>query len=219
MFQIQQDLSHQCNQCGNCCSATQEGDIFLYPRDAQRLSHFFNQDLRIFLSQYTKIVEYEIESTNKEPNQENYKEYIPIFALTVNQKTGCVFFDAAEKKCAVYSVRPDQCRFFPFIYCVLEDISQWKPMIETCQVIKHFNSYFQKSTNEDIHTFSKNITVQERKIEQEYYNFLKRQNMHNDEQSKKKKWNLLEYSQQREILANLYVLYLKEEAFDKKKGK
>lgn len=33
---------------------------------------------------------------------------------TVGRQTVCVFFDMEERKCTIYSARPNQCRRFPF---------------------------------------------------------------------------------------------------------
>ena len=38
----------------------------------------------------------------------------PLYLLRTNQDSGCIFFNADEGKCRIYSLRPIDCRLFPF---------------------------------------------------------------------------------------------------------
>lgn len=44
----------------------------------------------------------------------------------------CVFLDSTTRKCRIYSVRPRQCRTFPFWPALLENHELWKDYSKRC---------------------------------------------------------------------------------------
>ncbi len=108
----QNGLRFQCTQCGMCCLFS-EGVVYLNEEEARQLADFLELPLTEFYQQYT-----EVESST---------------GLRVLQSTpsgACVFYQ--EGKCSVYSVRPLQCRTYPFWPENLTSAYQWKQTAREC---------------------------------------------------------------------------------------
>ncbi len=87
-----------CEECeGNCCIG-ESGYIWVNPQEALKISEFLNLSLDKFYDKHLKKVKYRF----------SLKE------IEYNGGYRCVFFDLKEKRCGIYSVRPTQCRSFPF---------------------------------------------------------------------------------------------------------
>ncbi|WP_457559009.1 YkgJ family cysteine cluster protein [Candidatus Harpocratesius sp.] len=173
-------LMEKCNNCGNCCTASQEGDVLIFPLDFHRLLKNFQINPKLLISRYLKIIEYEYFIRDENFLLTEISKFVPVFSIRMQKKKGCPFYNSKSKKCNVYSARPDQCRFFPFIYCILEDSVQLHNMYDSCRII---NSLFQalpqkKKENNELFLpieFINKIVEKERKIEHEYYTLLKKQ--------------------------------------------
>ena len=78
----------RCLRCGVCCQQT---DMLLSERDIARLER-------------------------KGYDRESYARFDPDgYALLRNRQGCCVFYNAKERKCNVYAVRPAGCRVYPVI--------------------------------------------------------------------------------------------------------
>lgn len=165
----------KCNRCGYCCSESQSGDVFLYPADFFRIREFLAiLDLQ-FINRYLKMIEYEYHVRNSNLKTTGESIYLPIFAIKMKKKAGCPFYDPHLKSCRIYPARPDQCRFFPLIYCILEDSEQLEDMRKNCLVIQEILKHY---SNERLENFQipeyprEIITKEERTIEYQYYIFI-----------------------------------------------
>ncbi|AZV46918.1 zinc/iron-chelating domain-containing protein [Nautilia sp. PV-1] len=84
-----------CKECeGNCCIG-ESGYIWVSPQDIKNISEFLNIDEELFKKTFLVKVGYRY-SLKEKPYKNGY---------------ACVFF---ENGCKIYSVRPQQCRTFPF---------------------------------------------------------------------------------------------------------
>ncbi len=87
-----------CEGCeGNCCIG-ESGYIWVNPEEILKISEFLNLSLDKFYDKYLEKIKYRF----------SLKE------IEYNGGYRCVFFDLKEKRCGIYSVRPTQCRSFPF---------------------------------------------------------------------------------------------------------
>ena len=87
-----------CEKCeGNCCIG-ESGYIWVNPQEILEISEFLNLSLDKFYDKYLKKVKYRF----------SLKE------IEYNGGYRCIFFDLKERRCGIYSVRPTQCRSFPF---------------------------------------------------------------------------------------------------------
>jgi len=87
-----------CRQCeGRCCNG-ESGNIYVNRKEIETISRFLNMEPATFVEDFLRKVSYKL----------SIKE------VKANQNYACVFFDKEKNKCAIYPVRPDQCKTFPF---------------------------------------------------------------------------------------------------------
>jgi len=87
-----------CKQCeGRCCNG-ESGNIFVNRDEVEAISRFLRIEASRFTAEYLRKVSY----------QYSLKE------IKADDNYACVFFDNKKNGCAIYPVRPDQCRTFPF---------------------------------------------------------------------------------------------------------
>ena len=113
---LENGIEFSCQMCGSCCTGFQEGEVYLYQDDIDRLSNFLNisskSELKKFAKKYIRI----INDTFfwKEPGDERGKTYkfkTLGFRFTGNDEH-CHFLK--DNKCTVHENRPFQCSCFPF---------------------------------------------------------------------------------------------------------
>jgi Fe-S-cluster containining protein len=103
-------LKFECQRCGACCSG-EPGYVWVTPREAARIAKFLGLSPEEFASQYLrKAGSYE--------------------SLAEMPDGRCIFY--AEKTCAIYAVRPVQCRTFPFWRSVVASPEAWIRCREEC---------------------------------------------------------------------------------------
>ena len=84
-----------CKECeGNCCTG-ESGYIWVNPKEIKNIAEFLNMDEELFKKTFLIKVGYKY-SIKEKPYKNGY---------------ACIFF---EKGCKIYSVRPNQCKTFPF---------------------------------------------------------------------------------------------------------
>jgi Fe-S-cluster containining protein len=118
-------LHFECTQCGNCCAGPGEGYIWLTRKEIG------------FLAEYFKISEAEVE-----------KKYLRLvgkrWSIRENSRTkDCLFLVPFEgaRGCAIYPVRPNQCRTWPFWSSNLECPDDWNWAADTCPGINRGKLY------------------------------------------------------------------------------
>jgi len=118
-------LHFECVQCGRCCSGPGEGYIWVTKPEIQIIADF----LKISVGQVRK-------------------EYLKRVGLrtTVIEQVGtkdCIFLQEAndQKRCAIYAVRPSQCRSWPFWPSNLASPDAWNKAAQKCSGINHGRHY------------------------------------------------------------------------------
>lgn len=87
-----------CKSCpGNCCCG-ESGNVWLGQQEVNRICEFLQENHIDFIEKYLHRV----------GNRFTCKERVSEYGLE------CVFFQGAERKCSIYSVRPSGCRAYPF---------------------------------------------------------------------------------------------------------
>ena len=118
-------LHFQCAACGNCCSGPGEGFIWVTEPEIK------------FIADYLKIAE--------EKLCHKYLRQVGLRFSILEQpfNKDCVFLQktGSGKQCAIYSVRPNQCRTWPFWQENLYSIDTWNQVARRCPGITNGKVY------------------------------------------------------------------------------
>ena len=126
-------LAFECTQCGRCCGGPQEGYVWVSEQEIADMVTFLGITEQQMRSQYVRKVSRR-------------------FSLIEDPKTkDCIFLksnDQGEGGCAIYQVRPTQCRTWPFWPSNLSSPEAWAQAQSKCQGINRGHLY----TCEEIET-------------------------------------------------------------------
>ena len=88
-----------CKACkGNCCIG-ESGFIWVNKKKIAEIANHLKLTTKAVLEKYVVQEKQGLSLTEVQLGPENFR---------------CVFFDLSQRKCSIYSVRPSQCRTFPF---------------------------------------------------------------------------------------------------------
>ncbi len=108
---FQDGLKFTCTQCGKCCTGD-PGFVWVDDAEIDKLAAARGMIRSEFLAMYTQKKRGQV-SLRERPNGD------------------CIFYDSA-KGCTVYSVRPKQCRTWPFWESNLTSPERWEQVEGTC---------------------------------------------------------------------------------------
>lgn len=91
----------KCRECGGKCCYGESGYIFVRIAEIEQISSFLNMPFEDFCLRYVRKVGARFSLIEKTCQDREKGQ-------------SCVFFDEERLECAIYSVRPKQCRTFPF---------------------------------------------------------------------------------------------------------
>ena len=119
MVWYKKGLRFKClKNCSNCCTGS-PGYVYLTQKEIQNISGFLKISKKNFLIKYTRQVR------NKISLKENYKNF------------DCCFLK--DKSCLIYSVRPRQCKTFPWWKSNLISIETWQALKKYCPGLDHID--------------------------------------------------------------------------------
>ena len=102
-------LTFECRQCGRCCAGPEEGYVWVTDRDIATIAAHLGITEKQMRRQYVRRVAGRT-SLIEAPNND------------------CIFLrpnDKGAKGCSIYSVRPTQCRTWPFWTSNLQSPDTW----------------------------------------------------------------------------------------------
>ena len=88
-----------CETCGGACCTGESGYIWAKYTEIEKMADFLNLTIEEFATMYLKRVKHRYSLIEKKLDDDNF---------------ACIFFNNELKQCGIYSVRPRQCRTFPF---------------------------------------------------------------------------------------------------------
>ncbi len=112
-------LKFKCTGCGECCTGA-PGYVWVTPEEVAALAELLKITEDAFMKKYTRRI------GNRVSLIEHSKTY------------DCVFLK--DKKCTVYSARPEQCRTFPWWFENVQDRAAWDETARRCEGINHPDS-------------------------------------------------------------------------------
>jgi Fe-S-cluster containining protein len=123
-------LHFECAQCGCCCAGPNEGYIWARAREIAAIAEFLKMPVRTLRTQYLRRVG--LRTTIVEDPQTK----------------DCVFLKSVngQRRCAIYPVRPSQCRNWPFWPGNLASPDAWNRAAMRCPGVNRGRLY----THEEI---------------------------------------------------------------------
>ena len=92
-------LAFDCQGCGGCCAGPEEGYVWLSDEETVAIAKFLGIAETEMRDKYVRRVSQRLSLREKKPSRD------------------CVFLesdDQGQRKCSIYSVRPMQCRTWPY---------------------------------------------------------------------------------------------------------
>lgn len=111
-------LKFTCRQCGACCNGA-PGIIYVGADEIEPVAHYLEVPYEIFVARCLY------------PFQDSY-------SIREDEDGRCIFY---ENGCAIYPVRPLQCRTFPFWFQNLRSVQDWRKVAVGCPGIGHGQLY------------------------------------------------------------------------------
>ena len=120
-------LHFECVQCGGCCSGPSEGYIWATKPEIKLIADFLKIPVEQLRQKYLKRVG---------------------LRTTIIEHPGtkdCIFLNrglhGSQKRCAIYPVRPSQCRAWPFWLSNLTSPDAWNKAAQKCGGINRGRHY------------------------------------------------------------------------------
>lgn len=115
-----QGLRFKCTECGQCCTGT-PGYVWVSEAEIQALANHLHLSTKEFAKQFLRYVDGRYALLETPSNLEKPSNY------------DCIFLK--DKKCQVYTVRPTQCRTFPWWAQNLASPEDWEAAASYCEGI------------------------------------------------------------------------------------
>lgn len=107
----QDGLRFQCTRCGHCCTGA-PGVVWVNDEEIEAIAEFRGEEPGRFIALHTRPV--------------NRRR-----SLRERENGDCIFWDK-EQGCTIYSVRPRQCRTWPFWESNMQTPETWKRTCDFC---------------------------------------------------------------------------------------
>jgi len=108
-------LRFKCTGCGQCCTGA-PGYVWVNEEEIQNIADYLNLTIKEFSSRYLRRVQGRLS------------------LLELPKSYDCIFLK--DKKCQIYSVRPTQCRTYPWWPQLLKSKDDWKTAARFCEGIQ-----------------------------------------------------------------------------------
>ena len=109
-------LHFACQQCGRCCSGPDEGVIWILKPEIDMLADFLGQSVKDIRKKHLRTFGFRC-SIKENPQTKDC-----IFLVTMD----------GSRSCAIYNVRPMQCRSWPFWPSNLQSPGDWNTAAQKC---------------------------------------------------------------------------------------
>jgi Fe-S-cluster containining protein len=118
-------LHFECQGCGGCCSGPGEGYIWVTKPEIEIIAEFLKMPVGQFRQKYLKRVG------------------LRTTIIEHHTTKDCIFLQTGTggKRCMIYSVRPSQCRSWPFWPNNLTGPGDWNKMAKKCPGINRGRHY------------------------------------------------------------------------------
>ena len=115
----QTGLSFKCTGCGKCCTGS-PGAVWVTENEIELIAQFLNISKEEVYAKHIRTLGDRLALTEQKPKNGQYD---------------CTFLKG--KQCDIYSVRPKQCKTFPWWTENLKSPEAWAEAAESCEGINH----------------------------------------------------------------------------------
>lgn len=118
-------LHFECQQCGRCCAGPNQGYIWVTSPEIKLIADFLKIELEQLRQRYLRRVGFRTTVIEQPVNRD------------------CIFLRRidGQKRCTIYSVRPSQCREWPFWPDNLTNADAWNKAAQRCSGINRGKYY------------------------------------------------------------------------------
>ena len=118
-------LHFQCHACGSCCSGPEQGYIWIAKPEIKLAADYLKISVESFRQKYTK------------------RFGLKTSIIEQSETKDCIFLKKTDgrKTCTIYSVRPNQCRTWPFWPSNLTGPDAWNAAAIKCAGINRGKYY------------------------------------------------------------------------------
>lgn len=110
----EEGLHFECTGCGRCCTGS-PGYVWVNDEEIQEMASYLKLTKKEFIQRYTRLVNGRLSLVELKKNYD------------------CIFLK--ESKCAIYPVRPTQCKTFPWWSQNLTSLEAWQEAAKWCEGI------------------------------------------------------------------------------------
>ena len=121
-------LRFECQRCGACCTG-EPGFIFVNKHEIEQIAKHISQNVPDVINEYLY------------PFKAGY-------SIKEHADGRCYFY---QQGCAIYPVRPAQCRLYPFWFENLRSFKKWRQVTKECPGIDKGPIYTKEDILEFIH--------------------------------------------------------------------
>ncbi|MCK5114799.1 MAG: YkgJ family cysteine cluster protein [Phycisphaerae bacterium] len=105
-------LAFECTECGHCCAGPEEGFVWATNEELSAIAKFMKMSDKAFHEKYVRAY------------------YRRTSLIEKTDSKDCIFLE--NGKCRIYSVRPTQCRTWPFWTSNISDPEDWSEAAMRC---------------------------------------------------------------------------------------
>ena len=105
-------LGFECIECGGCCAGPEEGFVWVTDKEISAISAFLRMSDKAFCTRYVRTY------------------YRRTSLIEKKDTKDCIFLE--NGKCRIYSVRPTQCRTWPFWKSNIDSPEDWSEAAMRC---------------------------------------------------------------------------------------
>jgi Fe-S-cluster containining protein len=162
-------IEFSCQMCGGCCSGFEEGEVYLYLEDIEKLIKFLKlkrtNAKRNFAKKYLKMVD-ETFSWNESGETKKKKYTYPVLGFKfIGDDEHCEFL-GEDNLCTVHEGRPYQCICFPFWQMMVSSKINVREYAKKCPGLKRsLKNEGKFYSREEIQKFAQ----KEYEMEKEYF--------------------------------------------------
>ena len=141
-------LSFTCTQCGNCCTGG-PGFVWISDEEVERLAQFMKLSVEETRSKYCRKVGRRWSLNEHRTREGNYDcvflTSIPDSRPKKKELSPGQAIPHPKRGCSIYSVRPLQCRTWPFWHSNLENEEMWEIAGRKCPGLNRGNRTFSQA--------------------------------------------------------------------------